>query len=196
YEQSEEGTERVPVVERAYARVWVPLAISVLVTVIGFGSLMVSRIPAIWELGAFAVVGVLFLGIVCLTFLPATLAMLPVERVARRARDGSPALTGVLSRIARLVTCWPRPIWWLAGGLAVIALAGMRRIEVDSDFLTYFSPHSEVRRANEIINREIVGSNPFYVVVEGPEAGSLKRWVNLWLLKDLQQYLRTLPGIT
>ena len=70
----------------------------------------------------------------------------------------------------------------------------MRRIEVDADFLTYFSPRSEVRQANEIINREIVGSNPFYVVVEGPEAGALKRWINLWLMKDLQKYLRTLPG--
>jgi predicted RND superfamily exporter protein len=196
YEQSEEGTERQPVVERAYARVWVPLAISVLTTVIGFGSLMVSRIPAIWELGAFAVVGVLLLGVLCLTFLPATLALLPVERVARRARDGSPALTPILGRLARLVACSPRPVWWIAALLAGLAVLGMRRIEVDSDFLNYFSKRSEVRQSNEIINREIVGSNPFYVVVDGPEPGSLKRWVNLWLLKDLQQFLRTLPGIT
>ena len=116
--------------------------------------------------------------------------------MARRARDGSPALSGMLGRIARAVACSPRPIWWVAGGLAVLALLGMRRIEVDADFLTYFSPRSPVRQANEIINREIVGSNPFYVVVEGPEAGALKRWINLWLMKDLQQYLRTLPGIT
>jgi predicted RND superfamily exporter protein len=196
YEQSEEGTERIPVVERAYARVWLPLTISALVTVVGFGSLMVNRIPAIWELGAFAVVGVLFVALVCLTFLPAALALVPVERVARRARDGSPALSGMLERLARAVACSPRPIWWLAAALAVIALLGMRRIEVDADFLTYFSPRSAVRQANEIINHEVVGSNPFYVVVEGPEAGSLKRWTNLWLLKDLQRFLRTLPGIT
>ncbi len=196
YEQSEEGTERIPVVERAYARVWLPLAISVVVTVIGFAALMVNRIPAIWELGAFAAVGVLFLGIVCLTFLPATLALLPIERVARRARDGSPALSGFLGRLARLVACSPRAVWWVAAGLAVVAFLGMRRIEVDADFLNYFTKRSEVRQANEIINREIVGSNPFYVVVEGPEAGALERWVNLWFLKDLQQYLHTLPGIS
>jgi len=67
---------------------------------------------------------------------------------------------------------------------------------VDSDFLTYFSPRSAVRMANEVINREIVGSNPFYVVVEAPAPGALKSWVNLKLLKDLQDYLRTLPGVT
>jgi predicted RND superfamily exporter protein len=196
YEQAEEVRERIPVVERAYARVWLPLTISALVTVIGFGSLMVNRIPAIWELGAFAVVGVVFLTVVCLTFLPAALALLPVERVAARARDGSPAMDGLLVRIARAIVRAPQPIWWVALILAALALLGMRRIEVDSDFLTYFSPSSAVRRANEVINREIVGSNPFYVVVEAPAPGALKSWVNLKLLKDLQHYLRTLPGVT
>src|SRR4029453_8291494 len=71
-----------------------------------------------------------------------------------------------------------------------------RRIHVDADFLNYFSKRSEVRQANEIINHEIVGSNPFYVIVQGPEPGALKRWTNLWLVKDLQTFLRTLPGIT
>ena len=196
YEQAEEGRERITVVERAYARVWLPLSISALVTVIGFGSLMVNRIPAIWELGAFAVVGVVFLTVVCLTFLPSALALLPVERVAARARDGSPAMDGLLARIARAIIRAPQPIWWAALILASLALLGMRRIEVDSDFLTYFSPRSAVRRANEVINREIVGLNPFYVVVEAPVPGALKSWVNLKLLKDLQDYLRTLPGVT
>src|SRR5262249_47737154 len=196
YEQAEEVRERIPVVERAYARVWLPLTISALVTVIGFGSLMVNRIPAIWELGAFAVVGVVFLTLVCLTFLPAALALLPVERVAARARDGSPAMDGLRVRIARAIVRTPEPIWWVALILAALALVGMRRIEVDSDFLTYFSPSSAVRRANEAINREIVGSNPFYVVVEAPAPVALKSCVHLELLKDLQHYLRTLPGVT
>src|SRR5262245_12627683 len=121
---------------------------------------------------------------------------MPFERVARRARDGSPALSGLLGRIARLVACTPGPIWWITAALAGIAFLGIRRIDVDADFLNYFSPHSEVRQANEIINREIGGSNLFYVVVEGPEPGALRRWVNLWLMKDLQRYLGTLPGIT
>src|SRR5262245_46453202 len=174
YEQAEEVNERIPAVERAYARVWLPLTISALVTVIGFGSLMVNRIPAIFELGAFAVVGVVFLTIVCLTFLPAALALMPVERVAARARDGSPALDGLLVRIARAIVRTPESIWWFALLLPVLALPGLRRLEVDSDFLTYFSPRSAVRQANEIINREIVGSNPFYVVVEAPAPGALR----------------------
>ena len=66
YEQTEGRTDRLEVVVRAFERVWVPLLISALTTVIGFGSLMVNRIPAIFELGAFAVVGVVCLAVTTL----------------------------------------------------------------------------------------------------------------------------------
>ena len=55
---------------RAFERVWLPLVISAFTTVVGFGSLMVNRITAIWDLGFFAVVGVVFLTITSLTFIP------------------------------------------------------------------------------------------------------------------------------
>src|SRR4029450_13759126 len=55
YEQTETRTDRIDVVVRAFERVWLPLVISVLTVMIGFGSLMVNRIPAIFALGSFAV---------------------------------------------------------------------------------------------------------------------------------------------
>src|SRR5439155_612927 len=74
------------VVVRAFARVWLPLVISALTTVIGFGSLMVNRISAIWDLGFFAVIGVVCLTVTCLTFLPAALRLMPSR--LRSARSG------------------------------------------------------------------------------------------------------------
>jgi predicted RND superfamily exporter protein len=196
YEQAETGGDEAEVVGAAFDRVWVPLTISAVTTVIGFGSLMVNRIPAIWELGFFAVVGTVFLTIVCLCFLPAVLAMLPIERVAVRAKDGSPALMPLLSRLARSAASSRPWIWAVSLAIALVSLVGMTRIQVDSDFLSYFSPRSEVRVDNEIINREIVGSNPFYIIVDGREAGALRKWTTLWLIKDLQRFLAEQPGIT
>src|SRR5438094_284566 len=66
----------------------------------------------------------------------------------------------------------------------------------DADFLYYFEPGSEVRRANETINREIIGSNPFYIIVEGGAPGVIRRWEVLKLIKDLQDFLGKLPGVT
>ena len=79
YEQVAAGAPPDQVVVRAFARVWLPLTISAVVTVIGFGSLMVNRITAIWELGLFAVIGVVCLTITCLTFLPAALQLMPAR---------------------------------------------------------------------------------------------------------------------
>src|SRR6185503_13665938 len=195
YEQTEGYTDRLEVVVRAFERVWVPLLISALTTVIGFGSLMVNRIPAIFELGQFAVVGIVALAITTLLPLHATLAIMPVERVAARAAGGTPTLDRVLAWIGWAASYARRPILWGAIAVAAISLLMLRQIQVDSDFLYYFTPSARVRIDNEAINDKIVGSNPFYIVIEG-QPGTLKRWEVLKPVKDLQAYLATRPGIT
>src|SRR5262249_6403274 len=54
---------------------------------------------------------------------------------------------------------------------------------------------ARVRTDNETINERIVGSNIFYIVVEG-QPGTLKRWEVLKLVKDLQGFVEALPGVT
>lgn len=195
YEQTAGRTDRTEVVVRAFERVWVPLLISALTTLIGFGSLMANRIPAIFEFGAYAVVGVVCLAITTLLPLPASLAILPVETVSVRARGGTPLLDRVLAKLA-LTAAHKRTIVIVSAlVVGLISLVLIRRIQVDSDFLMYFTPSARVRIDNETINTKIVGSNLFYVVVQG-EPGTIKRWEVLKLLKDLQTFLTAQPGVT
>src|SRR5881392_2446137 len=196
YEQVAAGAPPDEIVVRAFARVWLPLTISAVTTVIGFGSLMVNRITAIWDLGLFAVVGVVCLTVACLTYLPASLQLMPTRLRSARAGKISPALSENLRRLAERAFGKRREILWGAAALALVALAGAWRIRVDSDFLYYFEPSSEVRRANEAINQKIVGSNPFYIVIDGGAPGALRRWEVLKLIKDLQGFLARQPGIT
>jgi predicted RND superfamily exporter protein len=196
YEQVWAGVPPESLVPRAFERVWLPLTISALVTVVGFGSLMVNRITAIWDLGLFAVVGVVCLTVTSLTFLPAMLQALPATLRTARSGQASPALERVLHRVGARAHRSRRPILCAAAALAVVAVLCARLIEVDSNFLTYFERDSPVRVDYETINREIVGSNTFYVVFEAKEPGMLRRWEVLKLVKDLQTFLGTLPGIT
>ena len=196
YEQVDAGAPPDEVVVRAFARVWLPLAISALTTVIGFGSLMVNRITAIWDLGLFAVIGVVCLTVTCLGFLPAALQLMPSRLRSARAGKISPTLAENLRRLGEQVYAKRRHILWAGVALSLLALVGARRIQVDADFLYYFEPGSEVRRANETINREIIGSNPFYIIVEGGAPGVIRRWEVLKLIKDLQDFLGKLPGVT
>src|SRR5438093_1258810 len=178
------------------AHVWLPLAISALTTVIGFGSLMVNRITAIWDLGLFAVIGVVCLTVTCLGFLPAALQLMPSRLRSARAGKISPTLAENLRRLGEQVYAKRRHILWAGVALSLLALVGARRIQVDADFLYYFEPGSEVRRANETINHEIIGSNPFYIIVDGGAPGVIRRWEVLKLIKDLQDFLGKLPGVT
>jgi predicted RND superfamily exporter protein len=196
YEQVGLGAGRDTLVVRAFERVWLPLTISALTTLIGFGSLLVNRITAIWDLGLFAVVGVVFITLTSLTFLPAALQLLPMELRSARSGKISPTLSDNLNRLGQRAYASRRVILWAAAGLALVAFAGTWMIRVDSDFLYYFDRHSEVRQASETINHEIVGSNPFYLVLEGGQPGVLRRWEVLKQVKELQQFLLTLPGIT
>jgi predicted RND superfamily exporter protein len=196
YEQVDAGAPPADLVVRAFRRVCLPLLISALTVAIGFGSLMVNRITAIWDLGLFAVVGVIFLTVTSLGFIPAALQLMRSEGRTERTGKVSPRLSRSLTAVAHWAYGSRRVILWGAVIVAVLALSGTRRIHVDSDFLYYFDPDSEVRIANETINQQIVGSNPFYLVIEGAAPGTIKRWEVLKLIKDLQGFLQTLPGVT
>src|SRR2546428_480676 len=148
YEQVDAGAPPDEVVVRAFARVWLPLAISALTTVIGFGSLMVNRITAIWDLGLFAVIGVVCLTVTCLGFLPAALQLMPSRLRSARSGKVSPTLAENLRRLGEQVYAKRRHILWAGVALSLLALVGARRIQVDADFLYYFEPGSEVRRAD------------------------------------------------
>ena len=196
YEQVDAGAQPPDLVVRAFQRVCLPLLISALTVAIGFGSLMVNRITAIWDLGLFAVVGVLCLTVTSLGFIPAALQLLSAEGRTGRTGKVSPRLSQALTALAHWAYASRRAILWGAAVIAVLALTGTRRIRVDSDFLYYFDPDSEVRIANEMINQHIVGSNPFSLVIEGAQPGTIRRWEVLKLIKDLQGFLQIQPGIT
>lgn len=183
-------------VRRTIEHVWQPLVISALTTAIGFGALAVNRITAIRDLGIFAVLGLLFLTVGTLAFLPAALLLRRARALKLESANLSPRIGSVLRGLGAFARAGRMPILIAATAVAGAAAFGARFIDVDSDFLAYFEPSSPIRQANERINREIVGSNPFFLVVEGSTAGTLQRWEVLREIRDLQAFVGKLPGVT
>lgn len=187
--------ERTAALLRALRQVCPPLLIAALTAAIGFGSLMANEITAIRDLGLFSVVGLLCLCATCLLLLPNALELWG------RVAGGAPAppvrhVDAVMARLGGAAYRYRSAVLAVSATLALVSLIGVSFIRVDSDFLTYFDETSEVRRDHEAINQQIVGSNPFYLVIEGHQPGALKRWEVLKLVKDLQGFLATLPGVT
>jgi predicted RND superfamily exporter protein len=194
YEQVDAGAPSEELVLRAFERVWLPLVISAFTNIVGFGSLMVNDITAIWDLGLFAVIGLSFLAVTSLTFIPAALQLMAVEPRTRRSGKVSPTLSEFLVRLGKRAYVFRRGILWACAAIALVAAAGASLIRVNSNLLSYFKRTSEVRQANDVINENLGGTSIFYLVLEGTEPDLFRRWEVLKEVRDLRSFLLTLPG--
>jgi hypothetical protein len=195
YSRPREGTGEARHVQDL-REVGAPVLITALTTILGFSSLMFNRITAIWDLGLFSAMGLTFLIFTTLGFLPAALRTL-TPRLVERTRDrGGARIRQLLTWLGMHAVARRGAVIWGGVALALVAVVGARRIEVDSDFLSYFDESSPVRQANEEINQRVVGSNPFYLVIEGSEPGLLKRWEVLKEIRELQQFVERQAGVT
>ncbi len=200
------GGTRPEIVLRCMRHMIVPVLISGTATVVGYGSLLWTDVPAVSEIGAFSVLGVASVTALSLTGLPALLVLLPLRRVSRpgarpdaRLRLAA-AIGAALDRgLARLagVTCRRATGICVAWGLvAAIAAAAVPRVVVDTDYLSFFDPESPVRRDFEAVGRLLAGAVPLYVVVEGGEPGRLRDPRTLRRLEALQAQLDAIPGVS
>ncbi len=165
-----------------------------LTTMLGFLSLAVSSILAIRQFGIWSVVGVLASTILSLTFIPAVLALLgPPKRLLRTNEGGR--IDAVATRIAEFDLRNRRRIYAAALALFAVALLGMSRIEVSSNFVRSFVARSPVRITFEALNERLGGLSSFFVVVESDEEDAFKRPENLRELRALQEWLKAQPEV-
>lgn len=186
---------------RCLGHVTTPVLISGLTTLIGFAALLVTDVPAVFELGAFSVLGVACVTLLSVTAVPAALARLPLPRAtgshwrrfsARIQRGIAVVLRGFnrgSSRASRSVIAL-----WIA--LAALAAWQVPKVRVDTDYLSFFDEDSPVRRDFEAVNRLLAGAVPIYVVLTGEGAGQLREPEALRALEALERDVERLPGVT
>jgi hydrophobe/amphiphile efflux-3 (HAE3) family protein len=189
---------------RCLEHVRTPALISGLTTVVGFGALLVTDVPAVFELGAFSVLGIACVTLLSVTAVPAALALLPLEK---RDRAGASALARTSARIRAAFEAWlsalNRASARHSGGvivawalLSLLALWLVPRVRVDTDYLSYFHESSKVRRDFEAVNRLLAGAVPIFVVVDGEAPGAFREPEALRQLERLSREVERLPGVT
>ncbi len=177
-----------------------PVLISSATTVIGFSALYLSPQEAVREFAVCSVLGIAAITLLTLTALPALFALLPAPPaggvpVARLSAALASATDALLGRIAALATRRPALVigtWSLA---ALTGLALIPRTVVDTDYLTFFDPDSEVRRDFAAVSERLVGAVPIYVTVSGPAEGAFREPANLRALERLQARIGAIPGV-
>jgi len=184
----------------------VPVTVAGLTTVVGFGALLITDVPAVFELGALSMLGVASITLFSLTGIPAVLALLPV-RTTRAGAVGATArialaprvdrqLARMLDLLAAVVRRLSLPIILVSVLLALVAAFAIPRIVIDTDYLSYFDPEDPVRVDFEQVNRLMAGAIPLYVVLDGTGAGSFREPDVLRGIETLQRRIDALPGVS
>jgi predicted RND superfamily exporter protein len=186
---------------RCLEHVTTPVMISGITTLIGFGALLVTDVPAVFELGAFSMLGIGSVTLLSLTGIPAALALLPARRaIATPLRRVAGHLQ--LRIVRALFACnafsvrRSRPLMLAWTLLSLVAAVLVLRVHVDTDYLSYFDEQSRVRRDFEAVNRLLAGAVPIYVVIDGDGPGALHEPEALRALERLERRVGELPGVT
>lgn len=167
---------------QAMRQVGVPLFLSGLTTMAGFGSLVTADLLPIKQFGAFTVFGVLAAFLTAFCLIPALLVILPYRPSKRRENGGSAVLANAggkifKHRVAIVVTI-----------LAIVALGMTQysKLAYDTDLAGFFKPDHPTSVAIDLVNEHFGGSSPLQVHVRG----DLKSPFVLKQMQQIEDYLK------
>ena len=205
-EDAAAGGTREEIVLRCMRQMIAPVLISGTTTAIGYAALLWTDVPAVFEIGAFSVLGVASATALSLSALPALLVLLPLRPLARpgarpevrlrlAARLGS-RLDRALARLGSFVCRHSGGVVLAWSLLALLAACALPRVVIDTHNLSFFDASSRVRRDFEAVDRLLAGAVPLYVVVEGDLPGRLRDPATLRSLELLEERLAKIPGVS
>ena len=188
------GLSRREVVRSAVDVTGLGVLIAGLTTIAGFGSLSANSIIALRDFGTAIAVGVGLALLLSLYLIPALLIKFGGGRIGRRRGNSSRPADGRIDLYTRLSTmCTNRP--WLVIGLflAIVAFSGtgLSRLNVEMNNMNFFKRNSEIRLANDFINKNLAGTVGLRVIFDtGRKNGAL----DPELLAVLERLGRDLPA--
>jgi len=196
-EAREAGTPREAVL-RSLEHLRTPVLIAGLTTIVGFGALMWTDVPAVFELGAFAALGIACITLLTLSGMHAALALLPLRAAGERGLSGP-----IGARLEQWLGAWGGFVarhsgaCLLAFGVATAGAAwAIPSIVIDTDYLSFFDEDSKVRRDFEAVNDLLAGAVPIYITLEGDSAARFRRPDALRAVERIQAGAEALPDVS
>jgi hypothetical protein len=185
--QRDEGLPPAAAIERTIAILFWPVVGSIATDVIGFGSLIASRVGPVHDFGIMTSVGAVMVLVAAALVIPFLALCGRFDADPKRAW-GEGVLERGLDRLVRRIVQHPGPILLGSTLLVAAAVSGMRWLEVETDFTRNFRRSSPVVASYDMIESRLGGAGVWDVLLPAGEAIDGK------LLGDmarLEQRLRT-----
>ena len=170
-----------------------PVTLTGFTTGVGLLALVTNELPAIREFALLSTLGVLYTGILVLTFVPAALSS--VRRPPRRELPANALFARGAIALGRFDVRYRKGILWAATIVGLLAVLLSLRISVGDRFVGAFSESSVVRQDYERVNQALHGVTPLSIQVQGAVPGQFLEPQSLQMLDELQTWLREQPEV-
>jgi predicted RND superfamily exporter protein len=190
------GARGVAAVQNAVSHVGTACLLTTLTTTLGFFSLLVSPIPAMREFALFAGLGVLLSFVVSMACVPLALLRSGQVSAARLRHLQEGWIEALLDRLVYWVAVHRKNVF---AGSALIVLAlvpGAWYLTEGTDIVRALKPQAPLRLSTEFIDRHLTGAHSLEIVVQLPNASSLRDPATIRQTLDFAGWLRTQPGVT
>jgi len=163
-QQRDQGLPAAAALERALSILFWPVVGSIATDVIGFGSLMASRVGPVHDFGIMTSVGAIMV-LVAVALLVPFLALCGRFDADPKRAWGEGVLELGLDRLVRRIVQHPGPILLWSTLLVAVAVAGMRWLEVETDFTRNFRSTSPVVASYDMIESRLGGAGVWDVLL-------------------------------
>jgi predicted RND superfamily exporter protein len=162
------------------------------IAVMSFLALTAFPTLTIRVFGIFTAIGIVSAMLIEMTFIPAFRSLLPTPKRYEIERERSADwFDRPVRAIARLIlTRRSTVIFGILGALVTIFVLGMSRLTIDNSLKGNFSEDSPVRLDDVPLNAGMGGTNTLYLLIEGPEADSIKTPSVLRAMEAVQAHLQ------
>lgn len=169
----------------------VPLFAASGTTALGMMSLATSDVHAVREFGIGSAVGVMADFAISLVFVPTLLSFVKMD-------DAPPPqerwLLEPMRRVAAFSSSRPRLVMGVATVVAVVSIAGIFELRVDTNHINFFSKGHPLHESADLIDKELSGVYSFQIFFEGP-VDSIRDPDTLARMDRLQQEILALPNV-
>jgi len=196
YDETKQHETTNQAVVKGLLRVSLPTIFASMTTIVSFASLLLNRIAAVREFAIFSCVGLVFMLIIHLTYIPAALSCLRVPRTKKATGLRNPSwIESFLRRVVWTIQHHPKAIIAIAMIITVVAVAGLFRIRVETTPISFFRESSQIRMAFQDVHRNLAGIYPVNVVLRSNEQGHFASPHVLRKVEALQERLTKIEGI-
>jgi predicted RND superfamily exporter protein len=157
--------EHRDIIREATVSMFIPCLFVIITTVIGFSSLLVSKLLPVINLGWMMSAGIAISFALSFLVFPAVLILTrkqsPYTGFEKRFK-----LTQALGRVAEKYT---RPIYIVSALVVLFGVTGASRLIVENSFIDYFKSDTEIYRGMSLIDTSLGGTTPLDIIVDFAE---------------------------